>query len=633
MKRKLVAFAALIMSIIITLIGVTGCNIVTTNNERDLEQVIATVKIESGVKDTNIYKKDLVMAYLNYGYTYQQYYGYTQEKTVKLLVSNLINNKIMLQYAMSNFDANEGIYANNVHQTSKGKWDAQRYLTDDEIVEATYTVNKSITDMIDSYDEDLHDHTNSDTSVEDVRTVPTNAVNEVKELTVSEMVEYNNKFNAETNSSEKYSSVRRDAFLEVIKLFKDNSLLGATYDGTLSSTTYYKSSIINQCEAVVLEKFENIYKENVRKTFTLEKLNESFVERYEEQKGWSNAEFVDALTNATAGSPVLYSAYGSYGYVYNLLLGANTQQTTEISEIDANLTQSEKDVLRADVLKNITVKDLRASWIRAGYDFDYDTKKFTGDYTFTSAENSLAFNGSVTWLNPEETENDKKQYSAKAQEMTLNEFIDFMDTYVYGGEVMQTSTDVNIYGKYSSTSARPSEYDQKINELLFAYSTDPGSLNTYKGYTIQPPVEGSDSEQYVETFANAGRELLTMGDGSYIIVASDYGYHVMFYSQVFTPNYDVLNNLAEGENALVKYLTSLYGDKDWNEVLSDMVKDFNDYEDNQNYLYLLLSELSTTTVDNAYTNEQMRICNENTYGAKKNNVVKYEDRYSDLFGN
>lgn len=635
MKRKLVAFAALIMSIIITLIGVTGCNIVTTDNQRDMEQVIATVKIDAGVTDTNIYKKDLVMGYLNYGYTYQQYYGYTQEKTIKLLVSNLINNKIMLQYAMKSFNTSSGIYAGNICDTTKDAFDAQRYLTADELVEIKYEVNKALTDLIDSYDEDLIEDLKSDTNTEEVRTVPTNATNFVKELSVDEMKEYNTKFLADTDSSEKYTPVRRQAFLEVIKLFKNNSLLGSNYDGKLTSTTYYQSSFKTQCEAKVLEKFENIYKENARKAYTLEKLNQSFVEKYETQKEWSNKEFAEALGSATAGSPILYSAYGSYGYVYNLLLGADAKLTKEIGEIDANLSQAVKEQKRSEILAKTTVKDLRASWIRAGFDFDYATKKFTGDYTFTTADKSLAFNGEVTWLNPDETENDKKQYSAKATPMSLNEFITFMDNYVYDN-VAQTDinngSDVNILRKVSNT-AKPVQYDDKINELLFAYSTDGGSLNKYKGYAIKPPVEGSESEEYVETFANAGRELLGMGDGSYIIVASDYGYHVMFYSQVFTPNYDVLAGLAEGENGLVKYLTQLYGDKNWEEVLDEMIADFNDYEDNENYLYLLLSEVSSTTVNNAYTNEQRRICNENTYGAKKNNVVKYQDRYSDLFGN
>ena len=85
--------------------------------------------------------------------------------------------------------------------------------------------------------------------------------------------------------------------------------------------------------------------------------------------------------------------------------------------------------------------------------------------------------------------------------------------------------------------------DAKINELLFAFSTDPGSLNKYKGYVISP----NNTEGFVESFSDAGKELLAMGGKSYIIVASDYGYHVIYFVASNDNYYDSEIRAAKAE--------------------------------------------------------------------------------------
>ena len=44
------------------------------------------------------------MSYMNYGYMYEQYYGYTREKTFNLIISNLINTRVHLQNAMKSIN-------------------------------------------------------------------------------------------------------------------------------------------------------------------------------------------------------------------------------------------------------------------------------------------------------------------------------------------------------------------------------------------------------------------------------------------------------------------------------------------------------------------------------------------------
>ena len=41
-----------------------GCNLITTDTDKDMQQVVATVSIENGVKH-NVYKQDIIVDYLN----------------------------------------------------------------------------------------------------------------------------------------------------------------------------------------------------------------------------------------------------------------------------------------------------------------------------------------------------------------------------------------------------------------------------------------------------------------------------------------------------------------------------------------------------------------------------------------
>lgn len=617
MKKRLVTLIALIMSVFMTVACLTGCNLVTLDSERDMNQVIATVSIDDEI-ETEIKKKEVIIAYLNYGYTYTQYYGYTQAQTFNLIIDGLINDEIFLQNAMKEIDAGEAPFdIEDFINEDYAKWDVKRYLTGDEITESIYEARKVVNDMLDSYDQLKVDKIKNDTLTETVRTVPTGAVNKEDELSVASKKEYNEKA-FDVNSSKE----RREAFNTFIKLLKNNGLLGEDYDGTIESTDYYKNAVQSFLEASVTGKYEDIYNKYERAKVTFDMVKSAYAEKYEEQKDWSNAEFVDALSNSTAQSPVLYSAYGRYGYVYNLLLGVNATQEKAIAELDADLTKEEKVQARKTILDGITAKDLRSTWITSGYDFD--GVKFTGDYTFAKdSANALPFKGTVKDLTPEDTTDNKYSVTSLTQ-FTLDGFIAEMENYVYGeAKTTETSSNTSVYKKVNATQAK-AEYDARIQDLLFAFSTDPGSLNTYKGYTIKPAVDGGAQEEYVIEFAEAGRELLSMGGKSYIIVGTDFGYHVMFFSEVFTADYDFSD--------LVSYLNNNLGETKtedfWKQEFVTMLDNWDDYENKDSYLFLLTSELSTSRVTKAQNIRQTNIINEYTY--EKPSVEKFEKTYSEL---
>ena len=620
MKKRLVTLISLIMSIFMTVACLTGCNLVTLDSERDMNQVIATVSIEDGV-EADIKKKEVIIAYLNYGYTYTQYYGYSQAQTFNLLIDGLINDEILLQNAMKEMEDGQAPFDKEGFINQEyAKWDVKRYLKGEEITEAIYEARKLVNDMLDAYDELKVDKIKNDTLTETVRTVPTGAANKEKELSVYDKGEYNKK-PFDVNSSKE----RRAAFNTFITLLKNNGLLGEGYDGTIESTDYYKNAEQSFLEAAVTGKYEETYNTYERNKLTFEMVKNAYAEKYEEQKNWSNAEFVNALSTSTASSPVLYSAYGKYGYVYNLLLGVDKNQEKAIAEIDSHLTKDEKVQARREILASTTAKDLRSTWITSGYDFD--GTKFTGDYTFAKDSiNALPFKGTVKDLTPEDL-TDNKYSVTDLYTYGLDDFIRLVNDYVYAGadQELQNKTPVGeIYYGLDGNSVAVTEYDAKIQDLLFAFSTDPGSLNTYKGYTIKPEVDGAGQEEYVTEFANAGRMLLEIGGNSYVVVATDFGYHFMFFSEVFTADYDFSD--------LITYLNSFIGEAQteeyWKSQFETMLAGWNDYEETDSYLYLLTSELTTSRVSKAQTIRQTNVINKYTYESPS--IERFTKTYSEL---
>ena len=65
------------------------------------------------------------------------------------------------------------------------------------------------------------------------------------------------------------------------------------------------------------------------------------------------------------------------------------------------------------------------------------------------------------------------------------------------------------------------------NELMFAYSTDTGCLNTYMGYVVSPY-----KTSFVSEFEYAAQYAVLKGAGSYVVCATDYGWHIIYVSMV-----------------------------------------------------------------------------------------------------
>lgn len=605
MKKRLVSLFAIIFSVVLGITTLAGCKLVTIDNDKDLAQTIAVVKTFDDVPDSiaTITKKDLLYSYLNNGQSVIQSFetiaqqnstSYSQKDVVDYLFENLISSKIILQKAMKLF----------ADKDSKAcTYNVEDYLTEEEKTKALSDVYKTLRDLLDYYVNEDEAVLVSDKIAETVRTIPTGAVNFVEE-------------DETTYTSIDTSTIElKNAYDRFIKLIDNYGLLGNDYKGKIEETVYFEDLLTNNYQATLLNNYEIEYR---LENFGFEKLEKAYEDALLKQQDFSSQEFATALSNATKDSPVFYGAYGNYGYVYNLLLGVNDYQKAEISKIDSKLSDEEKLEQRIAILNATTVTDLRSTWILSGYDFDGE--KFTGDYAF-SKDNSLPFQGTVTLVKEADTE---KKTSAEyrvdsLKTFTLDEFIDFMETYVYGAPLNgEENTDVEIYKKVLTSGAE--DYDAKINELLFAFSTDPGSLNKDKGYVISP----NNTEGFVESFSKAGQELLTMGGNSYIMVASDYGYHIMFFSESF--NVGGIDNLVDYLNSFGETKTKAQ----WTEAFNDLLKNWDDVEDTDDILYRLTNGFLAskfTNEFNKFTQNEVNLVRDNDQKVKT-----YEDRFSDMLG-
>ena len=85
-------------------------------------------------------------------------------------------------------------------------------------------------------------------------------------------------------------------------------------------------------------------------------------------------------------------------------------------------------------------------------------------------------------------------------------------------EKVGATEEVNAY--YQALSA--------VNELMFAYSTDTGCLNSYMGYVVSPY-----KTDFVSEFEYAAQQAVLGGVGSYVVAPSDYGWHIIYCSFVY----------------------------------------------------------------------------------------------------
>lgn len=615
MKKKLIKFVTLMLVIVMAL-TTFACDLVKVDMEKAKEETVATVKVfENGPTDV-ITNGQIYSVYLANGAYYIYTMGYTPEETLDYIVEELVKTKIKVQVALNYFNNVENYADLNASVTDV--WDVKRYLTDEEIAKAEYNVKVSINDTIDSFmDEEEEDE--KETYAPEVRTSPTNATPYEHELSKTEMEAYKID-KGFADGSNVNDTERRNAYYKLLKSMSESGYIDDDFDWDekdIATTDYYTDSVKEQMENILVTKYESYLLYDYYKTVSIDTLKSVYEEIYATKTdSVKYADFNTALTDASATNPVLYNHFsGRFGYVYNLLIPMDAVQTERLEKVEKdNVYEYRKE--RETILKDTVVTDLRDTWITSNYDFELtgDTATFINDFAIFK-EGSLPFNGKVEWVNKGEYERVKKtdadgvyyeytkdgvvdedyepEFKATANKIKLDDFVALIDDYLYGTTAPTVDNNIDAYVPYYRVAKATGEFDDdKVNELLFAFSTDSGSLNTYKGYVVSYDYDIDYNETFVEEFATAGRYLLDLASAgytkSYVIVASDYGYHVMIFNELVT----------DDSNATNATLAGLLGMSDpeletaYNKLLGDILAgELEEYQDS--YLYTLQQAIAS----------------------------------------
>ncbi len=448
---------------------------------------------------------------------------------------------------------------------------------------AVYAHKKAINNSIDSIEtqiikakEETHDHG-------EVRTTP-NKVGAEKEdyvPTVYEVYTGRNsvdncgEYEAPDNSS---TTTRKAAYNNFLANLQANGLIKKGEDvSDFTKIDYYYVELAAQLEQALITKYTDDLNELSYKNLNDEYMQGKYTEMLEKQKETYGSDYSAFETAAGALSDTafaLYSPQENFGMVYNILIPFSATQNNQYTAAkNKGLEGADLYAYRATLLNGVEYKDLRESWFNEHEDENYAYKNgeewyfFEDNFQKTERYEALVqyagnypFRGTVT----EETMEAKsgylgnidkfieefEDYVAAESGVTVSEVTDHEWSYVSDGKYTMDGKDFADYSEFIYYEGKADvgevtldnyfapmigENENKaykavaaVNELMFAYSTDPGCLNTYLGYSVSP-----NQTSYVPEFEYAAQYAVKKGAGSYVVCATDYGWHLMYVSYVF----------------------------------------------------------------------------------------------------
>ncbi len=698
MKKLLVKIVSLITATILSIGLFSGCDLVTTDVERDMNQIIAEVSIpDSGLKDT-IYKRELSASFNSTGYYYVMYYGYGLSETYQMLLDELIDSRIIVQQsrlALTGKSTSGGVVLNDEgffkkayevaedEKTSKDrvlstdnhngkkmtelKKDSplDEFLTDYEYAYAQYNLVLTLDSLLASYrdEEEEKEYKYENISVTDrtTLTIPTEETKNEDEKKTQEVsksyaksinkinkdndlglkifnedgsIAYSNVYDLDwdlyTTYVDKYDISTKEnkrAVKKLIKNLKDYGFISSEEASRATPTeldklfelTYFKDSVKALYENLLVTKYKLALENQQEKLVNKDTLYSEYVTLFNSQKELykNNYEaYETALEGAGESTFVVYNpnyGKGSYGYIANLLIGFSEQQKSRLDTkmAEANITDAEVKAFRQALINELLVYDLRESWVMSNHgSYSPETGKFTFDGDYCPTELLREFNGTILGATPyqylDENGEEATKYTYKSVQAGAISYEDFYKNVF--ANVMGI-TDIKNTGKIegveliNSISKRVNDETlKKFRDLIYAYSTDAGSLAENYGYVYSPITSGKVgpfSGKYVEEYAEASKRLIEGGVGSYEAVVSDYGVHILLCTSVILPSgeapvsFDAFNAdlLVEG-------------------TLAYMFKE---------YKLSLISSTQINSITDSFINQN-----------RAKGVTLYEDRYSDL---
>lgn len=351
MKKRLVLIIAIILILSFALVG---CNLITLNEERDSDQVVASV--DRGGVFAEVTKKEFV-SYFNSSFpTYANYFGWTVEEGADFFLSMLTREKITLILAVEKLEKQRGqqinktkfnaILQQNVKKddSTKGYAVYSAYLMDlldwDEKVYVKNQTNKMFKDKYDEYikteleNEKIKNEENKDED-EKNNTKEPRPVKEEKEDNEfkydknigEEDYEAIMSFFDEFKPNENSTQAEKDAYKKQEKILKDYY---ASYE-------YY---LAKQAESRIVEKYKETYKDELSEEEINTRVTNKYKKLLNEQKKSYNTS--DSYKSAIEGDSTVIFHNGKYVRIKSILLQFSESQQNVLKYINDTFSKEEQ---------------------------------------------------------------------------------------------------------------------------------------------------------------------------------------------------------------------------------------------------------------------------------------------------
>lgn len=301
---------------------------------------------------------------------------------------------------------------------------------------------------------------------------------------------------------------------------------------------YFKKSVQSALDSKAVDKYEKALRaDRVATADELWKEYQDLGEKQSSEYAGNVSGLETALGEVSDSKFVVYNSGIGYGYVSHLVVEYTEAQKALITE-----KKAEKDITKteiADYVKTladgIVAKDLRDSWVKAGYG-NYNAESgefvFSDKYVYNTSDkewNLAKFNGTVGGVTTyEEETNDGTVVKLRFENVTANElgykdFVGIVEGALGVAPVLDEAVVIPDFAakKYDERK----EILNRFEDIKFAFSTDTGNFNKYLGYVYSPL---TSKNQYVPEFVDACAKALEKGEGGVVMFMSEsYGLHIL----------------------------------------------------------------------------------------------------------
>ncbi|MDE6690577.1 MAG: hypothetical protein K2K04_01265 [Clostridia bacterium] len=622
----------------------TGC--ITTDNEKDAKQTIAVVNISSTdafaeefgeeykatVTDKVYLKRDMMTAYYNSNYNGNVSYGQSNAEMFESIKDSLVSTAVTTQYATvymlkAKVDSGDGSVIEYLNLPTEAK--KYEYILGGEestaVKSAVYSLQSTLNSVLDSSERKYIENKDKDDeySGSETRSTPSgiDATEEdyvpegygiytgYKGYLLSDMqTAVDNKDYEPLDGTTRVT--RQKAYAAFLGSLDSNYLLTEEDKNTTDiwKLSYVQESYVSQLQSEIISEFQDKIKEdqedkiqNIENdvyTYVKDQYDDLLDKQSKEYD--SKSAFESAMGSLSDTKFVLYSpstendteeiggAYGTFGYVYNILLPFSKVQEGQLSTLQSLrdnevISQGDYFIERNKLLKNIVTTDQRAAWFNGSTDYSFDASETELNYYGKDAgRNYLFFENNLTdstqykplekyaglyTYNGTVKKNTNGSYTLIPNKLNIDVMMEEFEAYINhvlgGGNFVTYEKNTGYYAYEASayTKGETKEVDyaklvygsgkvdfdgdgskenmfaadskrykamSAVNELQYAYTTDTGVLSQYIGYTVS-----AYDTNYIKEFEYAAQQAVREGAGSFKICAGDYGWHLLYVTETF----------------------------------------------------------------------------------------------------